>query len=64
MSAARVRIQLAVPLRDWVEKALDVPGIRLAPLDATARTRGMALATRDERIIEYARFGFLRVVEL
>jgi PIN domain nuclease of toxin-antitoxin system len=88
MHSARGRIQLAVPLRDWVEKALGVPGIRLAPLDAaaaaestllpaeppgdpadrfliaTARTQGTALATRDGRIIEYARRGFLRVVEL
>jgi PIN domain nuclease of toxin-antitoxin system len=75
-------------LRDWVEKALGVPGIRLAPLDAavaaestllpgepqgdptdrfliaTARTHGVALATRDERIIEYSKLGFLRVVPL
>ena len=88
MHASRGRIQLAVPLRDWVEKALSVPGIRLAPLDAavaaestllpgepqgdpadrflvaTARTHGVALATRDERIIEYAKHGFLRVVRI
>ena len=88
MHAARGRIQLAVPLRDWVERALGVPGIRLAPLDAavaaestllpgephadpadrfliaTARTQGLALATRDERILEYAKSGYLRVVKL
>lgn len=88
MHAARGRIQLAVPLRDWVERALSVPGLRLAPLDAaaaaestllpgepqgdpadrfliaTARTQGMALATRDERILEYARLGFLRVLKM
>jgi PIN domain nuclease of toxin-antitoxin system len=88
MHAARGRIQLAVPLRDWVERALSVPGIRLAPLDAavaaestllpgephadpsdrfliaTARTQGIALATRDERILEYAKSGYLRVVKL
>jgi len=88
MHAARGRIQLAVPLRDWVEKALNVPGIRLAPLDAavaaestllpgephadpadrfliaTARTQGIALATRDKRILEYAKSGYLRVVKL
>jgi len=88
MHAARGRIQLAVPLRDWVERALSVPGIRLAPLDAavaaestllpvephadpadrfliaTARTQGLALATRDERILEYAKSGYLRVVKL
>ena len=86
--SAKGRIQLSIPLRDWVAKALDVPGIHLAPLDAvtaaestllpgnahgdptdrfliaTARTHGVALATRDEQIIEYGRLGFLRVVEL
>ena len=88
MHAARGRIQLAVPLRDWVDKALGAPGIRLAPLDAaaaaestllpgelpgdpadrfliaTARTHGIALATRDQRILEYAKRGFVRVVEV
>jgi PIN domain nuclease of toxin-antitoxin system len=33
-------------------------------LIATARTRGVALATRDERILEYAKQGFLRVVRM
>ena len=88
MHAARGRIQLAVPLRDWVERALSVPGIRLAPLDAavaaestllpgephadpadrfliaTARTQGIALATRDEAILGYAKSGYLRVLKL
>ena len=88
MHAARGRIQLTVPLRDWVDKALGVPGIRLAPLDAavaaestllpgepqgdpadrfliaTARLHGVTLATRDERILEYAKQGFLRVVRI
>ena len=88
MHAARGRIQLAVPLRDWVERALAAPGIRLAPLDAavaaestllpgelqgdpadrflvaTARTYGVALATRDEGILAYARQGFLRAVRV
>lgn len=86
MHIARGRIQLTVPFRDWVDEALAVPGIRLAPLDATtavestllpgdphgdpadrfliatARTLGVALATRDEQIIAYAKLGFLRVV--
>jgi hypothetical protein len=31
---------------------------------ATARTHGIALATRDERILEYAKPGFLRVVRM
>jgi PIN domain nuclease of toxin-antitoxin system len=88
MHSARGRIQLSVPLRDWVEQALGVPGIRLASLDAaaaaestllpgepqgdpadrflvaTARTLGLALATRDQGMIAYAKFGFLRVVAL
>jgi PIN domain nuclease of toxin-antitoxin system len=86
--SAKGRIQLSIPLRDWVAKALDVPGIHLAPLDAatavestllpghahgdpadrfliaTARTHGVALATRDEEIISYGKSGFLRVVEM
>ncbi len=86
--SAKGRIQLSIPLRDWVAKALEVPGIHLSPLDAvtaaestllpghphgdpadrflmaTARTHGVALATRDEKIIEYGKMGFLRVVEL
>lgn len=88
MHSARGRIQLAVPLRDWVERALGVPGIRVAPLDAAAaaestllpgeppadpadrfliavaRTQDVALATRDNRIVEYGRRGFVRVVAL
>ena len=35
MHAARGRIQLTVPLRNWVDAALGAPGIRLAPLVAT-----------------------------
>lgn len=88
MHAARGRIQLAVPLRDWVDRALSVPGIRLAPLDAavaaestllpgelqgdpadrfliaTARIYGVALATRDARILEYSKQGFVRVARM
>jgi len=86
--AARGRIQLNMPLRAWVDRALGVPGIRLAPLDAaiaaestllpgepqgdpadrfliaTARIHGVVLATRDERILQYARQGFLRVARM
>jgi PIN domain nuclease of toxin-antitoxin system len=71
-----------------VEKALSVPGIHFATLDAvaaaestllpgqpqgdradrfliaTARTRGVALGTRDREIITYSRRGFVRVVPL
>jgi PIN domain nuclease of toxin-antitoxin system len=88
MHSARGRIQLSVPLRDWVERALSVAGIRLVPLDAaaaaestllpgkphadpadrflmaTARTRGVPLATRDRHIIRYGKLGFLRVLDL
>lgn len=88
MHAARGRMQLAVPLRDWIERALAASGIRLAPLDAavtaestllpgepqgdpadrfliaTARTHGLALATRDEGILAYAKQGFLRAVRI
>jgi PIN domain nuclease of toxin-antitoxin system len=88
MHAARGRIQLAVPFRTWVDKALSVHGIRLATLDAaiaaestmlpgepqgdpadrfliaTARIHGVVLATRDARILEYAKKGFLRVARM
>ena len=88
MHAARGRIQLKAPLTTWIDKALSVPGIRLASLDAaiaaestqlpgepqgdpadrfliaTARIMGVVLATRDERILEYARLGHLRVVRM
>ncbi len=43
MHAARGRIQLAVPLRDWVDRALGVPGIRLAPLDAAVAAESTLL---------------------
>jgi len=34
--SAKGRIQLSVPLRDWTERVLDVPGILFVPLDAAA----------------------------
>src|SRR5260370_42248118 len=34
MQLARGRIQLPVPLRDWVNQAVAPPGIRLLPWDA------------------------------
>ena len=34
MLAAKGRLGLSVPLRDWVDRALQVPGVYLAPLDA------------------------------
>jgi PIN domain nuclease of toxin-antitoxin system len=37
------RIQLSVPLRDWVHKALGVSGIRFAPLDAAAAAESTLL---------------------
>ncbi len=85
---ARGRIRLSIPLRDWTERALGVPGLRFAPLDAaaaaestllpgdlhgdpadrfliaTARTLGLALATRDEHILQYGKLGHVRVVAL
>ena len=88
MHAARGRIQLAMPLRAWVDNALSVPGIRLVSVDAavaaestllpgepqgdpadrfliaTARIHGVALATRDERILGYAKQGHLRVARM
>src|SRR2546429_5142323 len=36
MQVAKGRIQLPIPLRDWVDQALAPPGLRLLPLDAVA----------------------------
>jgi PIN domain nuclease of toxin-antitoxin system len=82
------RIQLSVPLRDWIERSLGAAGIRFVPLNAaaaaestllpsdppgdpadrfliaTARIEGLVLATRDRRILEYGRQGYLRVLKL
>lgn len=41
--SARGRIQLSAPLRDWVEKALSVAGIRFVPLDAAAAAESTLL---------------------
>jgi PIN domain nuclease of toxin-antitoxin system len=43
MHAARGRIRLAVPLRDWVERALSAPGVRLVPLDAAVAAESTLL---------------------
>jgi PIN domain nuclease of toxin-antitoxin system len=41
--SAKGRIQLSVPLRDWIDNALGVPGIRFAPLDAAAAAESTLL---------------------
>ncbi|MEP6883610.1 MAG: type II toxin-antitoxin system VapC family toxin [Gammaproteobacteria bacterium] len=41
--SAKGRIQLSVPLRDWTEKALGVPGIRFMPLDDAAAAESTLL---------------------
>jgi PIN domain nuclease of toxin-antitoxin system len=41
--SARGRIRLSIPLRDWIEKALGVPGFRFAPLDAAAAAESTLL---------------------
>jgi PIN domain nuclease of toxin-antitoxin system len=40
---AKGRIQLSIPLRDWVDKALAAPGIRFVPLDAAAAAESTLL---------------------
>jgi PIN domain nuclease of toxin-antitoxin system len=87
MQSHKGRIQLSMPLRDWVARALSPPGISLLPLDAdtaaestllpgsphgdparfliaAARTKRLALATRDREIIAYGKSGHVRVLEL
>jgi PIN domain nuclease of toxin-antitoxin system len=41
--SAKGRIQLSVPLRDWVHDALGAAGIRFAPLDASAAAESTLL---------------------
>jgi PIN domain nuclease of toxin-antitoxin system len=41
--SAKGRIQLSVPLRDWIDNALGAPGIRFAPLDAAAAAESTLL---------------------
>jgi PIN domain nuclease of toxin-antitoxin system len=43
MHSAKGRIRLSTPLRDWVAKALDAPGIHFAPLDAIAAAESTLL---------------------
>jgi PIN domain nuclease of toxin-antitoxin system len=41
--SAKGRIQLSIPLRDWVAKALDVPGIHMTALDAVTAAESTLL---------------------
>jgi PIN domain nuclease of toxin-antitoxin system len=43
MHSVKGRIQLSVPLRDWIERALAVPGIRFVPLNAAAAAESTLL---------------------
>ncbi|HXG96369.1 MAG TPA: type II toxin-antitoxin system VapC family toxin [Gemmatimonadales bacterium] len=43
MQVAKGRIQLPIPLRDWVDQALAPPGLRLLPLDAAAAVESTSL---------------------
>lgn len=85
---AQGRIQLSVPLRDWVRDALSPGGIALLPLDAeaaaestllpgnpdpdpahrlliaTARTKGLVLATRNRKILAYGQAGYVQILDL
>jgi PIN domain nuclease of toxin-antitoxin system len=40
---ARAGIQLSIPLRDWVDKALSIPGLRFLALDAAAAVESKLL---------------------
>lgn len=88
MHVAHGRVQLALALRDWVERCLAAPGVAFAPLDATiaaestllpgepqgdpadrfliatARVMGIPIATRDQRILRYAKSGSVRAVKV
>jgi len=43
MQVARGRVQLSVPLNNWVERALSGPGIYFAPLNAVAAAESTLL---------------------
>ena len=46
--SAKGRIQLSVPLRDWTERALSVPGIHFVPLDAAAAAESTLLPGKPQ----------------
>jgi PIN domain nuclease of toxin-antitoxin system len=41
--AAKGRVQLSVPLRDWVDRALQAPGVYLVPIDALSAVESTLL---------------------
>jgi PIN domain nuclease of toxin-antitoxin system len=43
MHSVKGRIQLSVPLRDWIDRALAAPGIRFVPLNAAAAAESTLL---------------------
>lgn len=43
MHVAKGRMQLSMPLRDWVDQALAAPGIRSVPLDANTAAESTLL---------------------
>ena len=81
------RIILNQPCLNWIEKALDAPGIILCPLTpeiavqsaalpgefhgdpadrlivATSRILGIPLVTRDQKILDYAKFEYLQCIK-
>ena len=80
------RVQLTVPVRQWIDDALDKSGFCLAPLNdavaiesallpgqfhtdpadcmivATARIEDAVLLTRDARMLDYGKAGYLEVL--
>jgi PIN domain nuclease of toxin-antitoxin system len=48
MHSAKERIQLSVPLRDWIERALGAPGIRFLPLNAAAAAESTLLPGKPQ----------------
>jgi PIN domain nuclease of toxin-antitoxin system len=88
MLAKKERISFHIPCLQWIEKALELPGLEVIPLSpaiavegaflpgtfhgdpadrlivATARVLQSPLITRDKRIIQYAKEGYLEVIEV
>lgn len=83
---AKKKIILRTSVQDWIEEALDQPGVELIPLTpaisiestqlpgefhadpadriitATARLNNLELVTRDVRLQQYAKSGFLKAL--
>ena len=88
MLEAKARIKFSIPCMEWINQALNVPGLHLVPLTpdiaiessrlpdnfhgdpadriitATARMNNVSLITKDKKILDYGKAGFVKVIGL